>query len=79
VSAPSADDEAHPHACGVDDNARPFTSTNTYTPSAWMMHQDPKPFSVPFPVWVTSAKRYWVSLAKRRSDFDVATEFPHSG
>jgi hypothetical protein len=24
------------------------------------------PFPVPFLAWVTSAKRYWVTLAKRR-------------
>jgi hypothetical protein len=55
--------KTHPHACGVDDNARPFTSTKTYKPAVWMMHQDPSQFSVPFPLWVTSAKRYWVSFA----------------
>jgi hypothetical protein len=52
--------KTHAHACGVDDNARPFTSTKTYKPAVWMMHQDPSQFSVPFPLWVTSAKRYWV-------------------
>jgi hypothetical protein len=55
--------KTHSHACGVDDNARAFTSTKTYTPAAWMMHQDPKQFSALFPVWITSAKRYWVSFA----------------
>jgi hypothetical protein len=25
------------------------------------------PYPVPFLAWVTSAKRYWVNLAKRRS------------
>jgi hypothetical protein len=55
--------KTHSHACGVDDNARPFASTKTYTPAAWMMHQHHKQFSVPFPVWITSAKRYRVSFA----------------
>jgi hypothetical protein len=41
--------KTHPHACGVDDNARPFTSTKTCKPAAWMMYQDPSQFSVPFP------------------------------
>src|SRR5205807_8828290 len=38
-----------------------------YTPAAWMMALD---ISLPFPglfsAWAGSAKRYWVTLAKRR-------------
>jgi len=28
---------------------------------------DHSPFPVPFPIWVTSTKPYWVTLAKHRS------------
>jgi len=29
---------------------------------------DHSPFPVPFPIWVTSTKPYWVTLAKHRRD-----------
>jgi hypothetical protein len=63
-------------AFGADDSLVPLR-TSRNTPPAWMM----TPyiaflFPVPFSARVTTAERYWVTLAKHRSPRPVTSEIP---
>ena len=59
--------QTKPHACGVD------AAACLSTPRIHALGVDDDglgislPFPVPFSAWVRPAKRYWVTLAKRRS------------
>jgi hypothetical protein len=58
--------ESNPHACGVDDIASPSHTSKNQHASGAMMSPLSLRFPVPFPAWVISAMRYWISFGKRR-------------